>query len=688
MTNFFNSLDNTNKSDLLQASENPQVKRSVLPYGRTNAITFNEGAIVPLDYIPIIPGDSVDINFDAVLACLNPFVDKMFSGMKLSIHAYYQKYEHEWTGWKNYATEGRRGNQTLSLPWYDGSDSYSKLHFDGYRVQCNYSGGTAQDIPCNFGHQAGLISYLSNYSKNRVVNGVSIYTSVIVNSVTVPPSSIGLGDSSQVNRSFYSSIYDRSGSTQTPTDLFEPLYGNIPNSKINAIPLAIYQRIYRDYYLNKNLCKDNPLWFPDDEDDFVIPYIPSASGFPAGMINAIGRTPDEFMSNVYQTVPNNHSKILTFANRNNPNYATQYADAPVLGAMRYRQFDGDLFTTGLPFLERGGTTKLWNTLISAINSITVSSSVPTNVTTPADGTVTKENYPMFDFSLGVLTGDLRATYPGTTTNTPVSAYTTAYISNKYIPNSLGIFTTWNQIAELGVMQLWSRRNAQTDGDYNSLIRAHYGVNPKSQDRRAQYLGGAIIRLNFDNVVQNSESGNTPLGTRVALASGAGSGSIGHYEFMDFGAILIVGSLIPDTFYTQGLRPWFDPDEKAIDLPYPEFTSLPRASVPQKRIFFDNTASDLILFNYNERFLEYKYRDNVLSGHLLDFKDLKWSAMSFARYLPTAPVFNNEFVTASPYNLRSNMYSVPSQPHWVMQFADSIRLVRALPYVNKEATLNM
>ena len=684
MTNFFNSLDNSNKSDLLQASENPRVKRSVLPYGRTNAFTFNEGAIVPLDYIPIIPGDSVDINFDAVLSCLNPFADKMFSGMKLSIHAYYQKYEHEWTGWKNFATEGRRGNQTLSLPWYDGGDTYSKLHFDGYRVQCNYSGGTAQDIPCSFTNPASLTAYLVNYSNTRVQNGVSIYTDVLVNSVSVPPSSIGLGDSSQVNRSFWSSIYDRSGSTLTPTDLAVSLYGNNPNLKFNAIPFAIYQRIYRDYYLNKNLCKDNPLWFPDDEDDFVIPYAPSASGFAAGKINAIGRTVDEYMSNVYQTVPNNHSTILTFANRNNPNYSTQYADAPILGALRYRQFDGDLFTTGLPFLERGGTTKLWNTLMLAANSInTQTGGTISSASSIPDGSVSKESYPEIP-TTSTIGFSPNFWIDGGISN--VKGSRPLGINGNF--NLFGVFTTWNQIAELGVMQLWSRRNAQTDGDYNSLIRAHYGVNPKSLDRRAQYLGGAIIRLNFDNVIQNSESGNTPLGTRVALASGSGSTSIGHFEFSDFGAILIVGSLIPDTFYTQGLRPWFDADEKAIDLPYPEFTSLPRASVPVKRIWFDNTSSNLNLFNYNERFLEYKYRDNVLSGHLLDYKDAKWSAMSFARYFDTAPVFNNEFVTASPYNLRSNMYTVPSQPHWIMQFADSIRLVRALPYVNKEATLDM
>lgn len=682
MTNFFNSLDNQNKSDLLQASENPQVKRSVLPYGRVNAFTFNEGAIVPLDYIPIIPGDSVDLNFDAVLSSLNPFVDKMFSGMKLSIHAYYQKFEHEWTGWKNYATEGRRGNQTLSLPYYDGNDGYSKLHFDGYRVQCNYSGGSAQDVDCSFIHQSGLASYLVNFAKVRATNGVSAFPIITVNSVSVPPSSIGLGDSSQVNRSFFSQKYDRSGSTQTPTNLFESLYGSIFNSKLNAIPFAIYQRIYRDYYLNKNLCKDNPLWFPDDEDDFVIPYAPSAPNFNAGQINAIGREVDAFMSNVYQVVPNNHSGILTFANRNSPDYSFQYADAPVLGALRYRQFDGDLFTTGLPFLERGGTTKLWNALMVAANSIDTNITASGSSSIP-DGTVTKDSYNPYIGSGNTISP---------TVLKPMINYSGAPSSSNVYLNQvsdlLGVFTTWNQIAELGVMQLWSRRNAQTDGDYNSLIRAHYGVNPKSQDRRAQYLGGAIIRLNFDNVIQNSESGNTPLGTRVAIASGSGGTSLGHFEFMDFGAILIVGSLVPDTFYTQGLRPWFDADEKSIDLPYPEFTSLPRASVPVKRIWFDNSSSNLNLFNYNERFLEYKYRDNVLSGHLLDFKDLKWSAMSFARYFDSAPVFNNEFVTASPYNLRQNMYSVPSQPHWIMQFADSIRLVRALPYVNKEATLNM
>lgn len=680
MTNFFNSLDNTNKSDLLQASENPQVKRSVLPYGRTNAFTFNEGAIVPLDYFPIIPGDSIDLNFNAVISCLNPFKDKMFSGMKLSIHAYYQKYEHEWTGWKNYATEGRRGNQTLSLPFFIPNSDDIRLHYDGYRVQFT-SGGIPKDIGVNFCNVGSLSAYLVNFATTRVNNGSSSNL-VTVNSVTVPASSIGLGPSSQVNRSFYSLNYDRD--SQDP--LYEALYGT-GLYNLSAIPFSIYQRIYRDFYLNKNLCKDNPLWFPDDEDDFVIPYVPSAPGFASGQVNAIGRTPDEFMSNVYQVVPNNHSTILTFANRNSPNYATQYADAPVLGALRYRQFDGDLFTTGLPFLERGGTTKLWNTIQGLVQSYFsgVGNGAP-------DGTVAK--FP----SNTVPNNGLQpsSTIP-LTIPTSLQNYTTPYSfdstqgknsNNQILSNAYGIFTTWNQIAELGVMQLWSRRNAQTDGDYNSLIRAHYGINPKSQDRRAQYLGGAIIRLNFDNVIQNSESGNTPLGTRVALASGSGSGSIGHYEFNDFGAILIVGSLIPDTFYTQGLRPWFDAEEKSIDLPYPEFTSLPRASVPLKRVFFTGSGQDLNLFNYNERFLEYKYRDNVLSGHLLDYKDLKWSAMSFARYMDTPPVFNNEFVTASPYNLRSNMYSVPSQPHWIMQFADSIRLVRALPYVNKEATLNM
>lgn len=677
--NYFYAVDNANKADVISAKESPNVKRSVFPYGRSRVLTVNEGFIYPVDYIPIVPGDSLDLDIIANIVTANPFVSRQFSGMKVAFHCFFNKYEHEWKGWKNYATEGRRGNQKLQLPTYRptilGFDALANAHllFDGCPVK--YSNA---DVLCDFGATSSLLSYLAGLAY-KAPRPKTEAASLSWNGTTVTSNSFNGGSSVASTLASYllvSSQSSRSFITNYDTgvaSLFDSHEALIPY--FNAIPFASYQRNYRDFYAPKELIKDNPLWFPDDEDDFTLPY---AGGF----CNCLSNTHNLYKG--FSLVPNNCSNIDSGLDGNNTasTLAKGIADGPILGSLRCRQFEGDAFTTALPFLERGGQTSLFNTLFSAVSSVNA---------VQADGVVAKRNltkYTPTQYDQHLPTHDslvVRGTQPES--NDAVSVW---FEANGQYNSFMGVYTTMNQIQELAVMSLWSRRNAMASGDYNSLIRAHYGVDPNSEDRRGRYLGGTILRLNFDSVTQTSETSNTPLGSKVSEAYGSGSARIGHFEFSDFGAIMILASIVPDTFYTQGVDPWFDRNNTLDELPFPEFTSLPRANLLTKRLFFagfSSTAGD-VLFGYQERFLDYKYRDNRLGGAFLDWKDSFYRSMTFARFFTAAPVLNSEFVTCSPYNCRDDMYTVPKQPHFIMQFADSVRLVRSLPYVNKEANFNI
>lgn len=669
--NFFFAQDNANKQDLILKNQTPSPKRSVFPYGISKIIKLNEGAIVPVDLVPIIPGDSLDLDLIMNITSNNPFVERMFSGMQVFIHCFYQKNEHEWLGWKNYATEGRRGNIKLSLPQWNSMEYYN-LRLDGY--VSNFTGQCCFDTP---GSLAAYMFNLAFYQNdNMVASDYGTIGNYKINNVALTSLSdldkYGLGVGSQNSRCFR--VFGHSSST-TPMDIKQTRLTKATNPQFNfnAIPLSTYQRIYRDFYSPKNLFMHNPFWFPDNEDDFVLPYAPTN--------NRVASVGNSYYSRTdFSLVPNDYTASS----------GTQQADSPALGCLRYRQFEGDIFTTGLPFLERGGVTKQWNMLIGALNvnnQFLVDKDLykteftnRVNQSTPSYSSATQAIAVVPPSSSNV------ASYAPATSGQWGSSTAPTYDAYTAVGSPYGIFQTMNQLRELSVMTLWSERNARCDGSYNELIRAHYGINPNSEDRSARYLGGSRLRIQFDNVVQQSENGNTPLGQKVSTAYGSGMAHIGHFEFNDFGFIHVYASILPDTFYNQGCEPWIDGEMLSADLPYPEFTSLPRGELTVRRIFADSVSGNLSLFAYQERFLDYKYRQSRLSGGMLNYLDDSTRAMTFSRIFDEAPVFNSEFVTASPYNLRDDMYSSPKDWHWVAQFADSIRLVRCLPYVNKEADL--
>lgn len=644
------NLDNKDRIEQSELNRDfANVPRSGFPLDMVHTTTMSEGALVPLDCFPVMPTDSVSLANDVMVSVVNPFVDRMFSGMRLYVHYYYCKCEWLWKGWKNYATKGRRGNISLQLPRLN-SSSYL-LDFDGNSL---------------------------GFAVNQNVQSLSAYLGVPVNmywpnkavSSSAAVKALGIDSNTQLNRDYILLSIDGD-----PTVF--PFSGSSTTVSIsaNALPFAMYQSVYRNYYLNKNLVKDNPMWFPDDDDEFILPYA-------ADSVSCLNSQKPLYYAAA--PVPNNFTKSDT-ADRAAPT-GSGNADGPNLNYLRYRQYDGDPNTMALPFLERGGVTSMFNQAVSLIGSY---SGDPIRLN---DGSIAKGISPA---ALSMY-GEQQTVYAVgsfSSQNKPDtdSAYP-LYFGNRQdgSSSSIGVLIDANKLSELAVYSLWSRRNSYTDGDYNSLIRAHFGRSPHSDDRRPIYIGGSVQRLSFSEVLQTSESSATPLGTQASRAYSAGHAYIGRFEVPDFGYIMAIGSLVPDTYYTQGLPEFLDADITGSELPFPEFNSLPLQPRLNKRVMAFGSDASLNdgLFGYNEPFLDWKVRSNRLSGAFLIPPELnsKFASMTFARYFSSRPQLNNNFVTLAPWNIRRDMFSVPSQPHFIVQFGSKVSAVRPMPYVSKQAAL--
>lgn len=667
-----NTLDNQNRADVLEANSRPYVPRSVFDLSNVNIFTGEMGALIPCDLLEVVPGDSVDLSNQVLVTISNPLVQRMLSGAKIVTHTYYMKNEHLWQGWKNYITKGRSGSINLNLPKlntrvYHLANGYAK-HFDPETATDILPDSSATPfVP------QGLPSYLGVPPLVKFSNNTSGDAIIPENSVVWFP----FGYSTQQ----YATSHGSTVTTLRGLPSSSSGYFNYPID-INALPFAMYQRIYRDFYLNQNLVQNNHSWFPDNEDDWIIPYSAIEVTCMPNVDGEINEGSKRIMGSI---VPINYD----YYNASVGDVSKQFPDSAMLACLRYRQWNGDRFTTALPWLQRGDVQELpidFSGVDLSNLGLNFSDSEFFRAGTPA-------TYPYAQVA-----DSHKFWISDTATDIPFRfGDSSPYISNAnnmfrlqlnkgtVTGSLLGSFgVTANQIRELFALSLWKERNGRTDGDYNSLIRAHFNRNPHSVDRSPVYIGGTTQRLVFSEVLQTSEDGSTPLGTQAGRAVSAAEGRIGHFDVPDYGYIMTLISVVPDVYYTEGLPHELDGSLMMEDQYFPEFNNMAPQPVLNKEIYVkpNSTAENNDVFAYQERYAYMKYRANQLHGYvaLSPDDDSYFASYTFARHFTQVPQFNENFVTMSPYTLRRDMFSVPSQPSFIFTVANRVRAVRPLPYV--------
>lgn len=247
--------------------------------------------------------------------------------------------------------------------------------------------------------------------------------------------------------------------------------------------------------------------------------------------------------------------------------------------------------------------------------------------------------------------------------------------------------TINEVRRAFAVQRLYELAARVGGRYMENILGNFGVRAgDARLQRPEYLGGSVVPITVGDVLQTSESGETPLGMPAGIAGGTGSVKEFTKHFTEHGWIIGILSIMPEACYMQGIpRKYLKRDR--FDFAWPLLANLGEQEIQSQELYFDFAAPDELNkqgFGYAPRYSEYKFGINSIHGDfrgsLADFHD--------ARIFSSRPALNAEFVTVKPTGADTGLNRIfavtgteeePMQyDHLWVNLLNDCRVLRKLP----------
>jgi len=110
---------------------------------------------------------------------------------------------------------------------------------------------------------------------------------------------------------------------------------------------------------------------------------------------------------------------------------------------------------------------------------------------------------------------------------------------------------------------------------------------------------------------------------------------------------------------------------------PALAHLGEQAVLQKEIFATGIpAQDDIVFGYQERFAEYRYKPSHITGLLRSSAPQSLDAWHLSQDFATAPVLDTSFIQENPPIDR--VIAIPDEPHFIFDAYFKFRTARPMP----------
>lgn len=291
----------------------------------------------------------------------------------------------------------------------------------------------------------------------------------------------------------------------------------------------------------------------------------------------------------------------------------------------YRGLKKDYFTSALPWAQRGPAV-----------------TIPVGDTAPVTGKI--------DVPVQMITNDARDYYQDPAHSTPAVASDAQFDENGRLTGQTGSssFTAYhrhaivgtarsegtdvdleadlseatgitiNELRRLSSVQKWLERNARAGSRYVEQILAHFGVRtPDYRLQRPEYLGGEKQVIGMAEVLQTSETANSPQGSRAGVGFGNMLAKSRKYYAQEHGMVIGLMSIIPaSNLYCDGVQRKWSRLTK-FDYFFPEFQYLGEQSILNKEIFgyhaYNYNWDDS--FGYTPRYAEYRYHPGEITGQM-------------------------------------------------------------------------
>lgn len=265
----------------------------------------------------------------------------------------------------------------------------------------------------------------------------------------------------------------------------------------------------------------------------------------------------------------------------------------------------------------------------------------------------------------------------------------------YVDLGQAVSSNVNELRVLYATQRFMERNMISGGNVRmqDFLIAHFGIAPNDETlQRAEYIGGAKIPIIVSQVEQTSSSDATsPQGNLTGNGLGFANQKIGRYRAKEFGIVMAIMSIMPDTSYYGGIdREWLK--RKKEDFLFPEFAELGADAVFTSQLYADpnTTMGTSDVFGYQGRYDEYRTMPNKICAGMYDSTFNPWN---LARIISSKPALNDDFISGKwlstsegkrifavqEDDTTAGTAAVPATRNILVNFMSWIKAVRPLPY---------
>jgi hypothetical protein len=237
--------------------------------------------------------------------------------------------------------------------------------------------------------------------------------------------------------------------------------------------------------------------------------------------------------------------------------------------------------------------------------------------------------------------------------------------------------TINDLREAFQVQKLYERDARGGTRYTEIIRAHFGVtSPDARLQRPEYLGGGRSYVNIMPVAQTSSTdATTPQGNLSAVGTAQLENHGFTKSFTEHCVIIGFACVRADLTYQQGLnRMWSR--RNRWDFYWPALAHLGEQAVESKEIYADGSADDDLVFGYQERFAEYRYKPSLITGKFRSSDPQSLDPWHLSQDFSTRPLLNATFIEENPPLDR--VIALPSEPHFIFDSYYRLHCARPMP----------
>ena len=221
----------------------------------------------------------------------------------------------------------------------------------------------------------------------------------------------------------------------------------------------------------------------------------------------------------------------------------------------------------------------------------------------------------------------------------------------YADLSQATAATINQLRQSFQIQKLLERDARGGTRYTEIVRSHFGVvSPDARLQRPEYLGGGVTPVNITPIAQTSGTGltggSTPLANLSGVATSLAQGHGFSQSFTEHGVVIGLVCVDADLTYQQGLAKMWSRSTR-YDFYFPAFAMLGEQAVLNREIYVRGDANDALVFGYQERWAEYRYKPSMISGLFRSTSAGTIDPWHLAQNFTALPTLNSTFIESNP-----------------------------------------